>query len=117
MEKLTRANRILDFKELIDEINNLGKNIFLIKGKDLSKLLNVESKDPLPIDGKVNRTKYKLNKKSFNLDFNSIDDTILPIEYEYGEYHKGKFIRTKAKKEEIKKDLIKIIVIFKSKKN
>ena len=105
MEKLSRANRVLDFKELDTEINNLGKNIFIIKGKDLSKFLNIESKNPLPTDGKVNRTKYKLNKKSLDLDFNSIDDIILPIEYEYGEYHKGKFIRTKAKKEKIINDL------------
>ena len=92
------SRKKLYLQELEDEIKKIDMDVFKIGGIDLSAKLNEKAKLEPPKDGKIYRTKYKLNKKGFNFDFQSIEDIILPIEYEYGTYEKGHFIPTKEKK-------------------
>ena len=110
MEKFTKTKRIY-FKELDDTFNNMDKSIFQIGGKNLFNKLNELIIEPSPSDGKIFRTKFKLNKNCFDFNYNSLDDIILPVEYEYGEYKQGNFY-SKNLDTKKKKNKIDIIIIF-----
>ena len=97
MEKLSNKKKLY-IKELEDEIKKIDINIFKICEKDLSLKLDEKVEVEPPKDSKIYRTKYKLNKNSFNFGFGTPEDIILPIKYEYGRYEKGNFIQTKEKK-------------------
>ena len=96
MENFSSTKR--NFQEIEDELEKLDPNIFKIGEIDLNAKINQKAYLDPPKDGKIYRTKYKLNKNVFNFDFQSAEDIILPIEYEYGTYEKGNFIPTKEKK-------------------
>ena len=104
MEKLLKAKRLY-FKELDDQVNNMDKNIFQIGGKNLINKLNEVSKGSEPSDGKIFRKKFRLNKKWLDFDYNSLDDIILPFDYEYGEYKQGNFIPANLKSEKTKNNI------------
>ena len=114
MQKLLKTKRIY-FKELDDEINNIDTNIFQVGDKDLSKKFEKFSSNLQLSNDKNYRTKYKLNPKELDYNFESSDDIILPIKYEYKEdknenyseskKESSKKLYEKEKREEIEKEL------------
>ena len=114
MQKLLKTKRIY-FKELDDEINNIDTNIFQVGDKDLSKKFEKFSSNLQLSNDKNYRTKYKLNPKELDYNFESSDDIILPIKYEYKEdknenyseskKESSKKLYEKEKREEIDKEL------------